>query len=61
VEGSAGQLRAEGLRPAEFEAAGFDKDRTFMIVEIAGDNLYFQTISRTGEIVDSGAINAHQQ
>jgi hypothetical protein len=59
VEGSAGQLRAEGLSATEFEAAGFDKDRAFMIVEIAGDNLYFQTISRTGKIVDSGAINAH--
>jgi len=25
-----------------------------MIVEIAGDNLYFQTISRVGETIDSG-------
>jgi hypothetical protein len=27
-----------------------------MLVEIAGDELYFQTISRTGRTVDSGVI-----
>jgi hypothetical protein len=27
-----------------------------MLVEIAGDELYFQTISRTGLTVDSGMI-----
>jgi hypothetical protein len=27
-----------------------------MLVEIAGDELYFQTISRTGLTVDSGVI-----
>jgi hypothetical protein len=27
-----------------------------MLIEIAGDKLYFQTISRTGESVDSGVI-----
>ena len=27
-------------------AKGFDSDRAFMIVEIVGDHLYFQAISR---------------
>jgi 3',5'-cyclic AMP phosphodiesterase CpdA len=57
VEGSAGELREGDLRKADFEAAGFDRDRTFMLVEIAGDDLYFQAISRTGTVVDSGTIN----
>jgi 3',5'-cyclic AMP phosphodiesterase CpdA len=57
VEGSGGELRVGDLRQAEFEDSGFDKDRTFMLVEIAGDQLFFQTISRTGETVDSGFIN----
>jgi hypothetical protein len=35
-------------------AAGFDTDEDFMLVEIAGDQFYFQTISRTGQVVDSG-------
>jgi hypothetical protein len=37
-------------------AKGFDTDRDFMLVEIAGDQLYFQTISRTGETVDSDVL-----
>jgi hypothetical protein len=28
-----------------------------MLVEIAGDRLFFQTISRSGAIVDSGVID----
>jgi hypothetical protein len=37
---------------------GFDTDRTFLLGEIAGRHLYFQTISRTGETVDSGVLAA---
>jgi hypothetical protein len=29
----------------------------FMIVEISGDDLFFQAISRTGETVDSGVVH----
>jgi len=54
-------LRANDLRNADFEASGFDQDRTFMLVEIAGDDLYFETVSRAGAIVDSGVINVHSQ
>lgn len=36
--------------------ASFADDRTFMLVELSGDQLFFQTISRTGRIVDSGVI-----
>jgi len=36
--------------------AGYDKDRSFLSVEISGDDLYFQAISRTGVTVDSGTI-----
>ena len=35
---------------------GFDTDRDFMLVEIDGDELYFQTISRNGLTVDSGSL-----
>jgi hypothetical protein len=35
---------------------GFDADRDFMLVEIDGDELYFQTISRTGLSIDSGVL-----
>jgi hypothetical protein len=37
-------------------AKGFDTDLHFMLVEIAGDSLHFQAISRTGKVVDSGEL-----
>ena len=56
TEGSSGELRKGNLRKTDLTAAGYDQDRTFMLVEIAGDEFYFQTISRTGLTVDSGMI-----
>jgi hypothetical protein len=41
-------------------AAGFDQDRAFMLVEIVGNELRFQTISRTGRLVDSGVVLRRQ-
>lgn len=54
--GNSGELRYHNLHPSSIMAAGFDTDRTFMLVEISGDKLYFQTISRTGQTVDSGML-----
>jgi hypothetical protein len=56
TEGASGSLRAGDLRKTDMTAVGFDKDRSFMLVEITGDDLYFQTISRMGVTVDSGTI-----
>jgi 3',5'-cyclic AMP phosphodiesterase CpdA len=58
VLGSSGQLRPHDIRPSQDTAKAFDTDRAFMLVEIAGDRLYFQTISRTGETVDTGVLTA---
>jgi hypothetical protein len=56
TEGASGQLRYGNLRKSEITGKGFDTDRTFMLVEIAGDEMYFETISRAGATVDSGMI-----
>jgi 3',5'-cyclic AMP phosphodiesterase CpdA len=56
TEGASGSLRPGNLRKTALTAAGYDQDRTFMLVEVAGDELHFQTISRTGRTVDSGVI-----
>ena len=56
TEGASGSLRAGNLKKTTLTAVGYDQDRTFMLVEIAGDELHFQTISRTGQTVDSGVI-----
>jgi hypothetical protein len=57
VLGNAGELRYHDLRPSPDTIKGFDTDRDFMLMEIAGDDLYFQTISRTGETVDTGELS----
>lgn len=56
VAGAGGRLRKGDLRPSALTARGFDADNHFMLVEIAGDELHFQAISRTGASVDSGMI-----
>ncbi len=60
VCGSAGQLRRGDLKRTAMTAAGFDTDQTFTLVEIAGDDLSFATISRAGATVDSGVIHRQQ-
>jgi 3',5'-cyclic AMP phosphodiesterase CpdA len=56
VSGAAGQLRKGNMSPADETAASFDQDQSFMLVEIAGLELHFRSISRAGKTVDSGVI-----
>ena len=56
VEGAGGQLRKGDSVRSPMMAKVFDQDQSFMLVEIDGDLLSFQAISRTGVIVDSGTI-----
>jgi hypothetical protein len=56
VTGAGGKLRRGDLEPSTSTAAGFDQDQSFMLVEIAGAELFFRTISRTGRVVDGGVI-----
>lgn len=56
TEGSSGELRAGDLKRTVIEDSGFDADRTFMLIEIAGNELYFETLSRVGNIIDSGTL-----
>ena len=52
ISGAGAKLRRGNIRPTADTAAGFDSDRSFMLVEIAGDTMHVQTISRTGHVVD---------
>jgi hypothetical protein len=57
VVGSGGQLRRGNLnRRSPLTAAGNDTVQAFMAAEIAGDEMTFNTISRTGQVLDSGVI-----
>ena len=61
ISGGAGSLRAHDIRPSPLTARGFDTDYHFMMMEISGDELYFQAISRTGATVDAGVITRRKQ
>ena len=61
TEGASGSLRPGNLRQSVITDKGFDTDRTFMLVEIAGDDMFFQTISRTGDTIDSGVIHRNSR
>ena len=57
VVGSGGKLRAGNIdRESGITAKGFDTDLAFMAAEIVGDEMYFNAISRRGQIVDSGVL-----
>ena len=57
IQGGAARLRKGNIRlNSEITAKGFDTDRSFTLVEIAGDQLYLETVSRTGAVVDTTVI-----
>jgi hypothetical protein len=57
VEGASGKLR-KGITAGADSAVAFDQDQSFMLVEIAGSELTFRTIARSGRVIDSGIITA---
>jgi 3',5'-cyclic AMP phosphodiesterase CpdA len=57
VCGSSGQLRRGDLRKGSaLTATGFDQDLAFIVATVVDDELRFETVSRTGAIVDAGEI-----
>jgi len=61
IQGGSAKLRLGNIRRnSEITATGFDRDRSFTLVEIVGDQMYLETISRTGAIVDSAVITRRE-
>ena len=56
TEGGAAKLAVGDVRGGAISAKGYDAEQTFMLVEIEGDVLHFQTLTRRGKLVDSGDI-----
>lgn len=56
ISGAAGKLRRGNIRRSNMTLSGFDRDFSFMLLEIAGDEMHFQTIALSGETVDRGAM-----
>jgi predicted phosphodiesterase len=59
--GGAARLRKGNIDPKSgLTDRGFDTDNTFMLVEILKDRMAFDTISRQGQIVDSGSLTRRE-
>ncbi len=57
VVGSGGQLRKGNIdKSSGLTAAGNDQDQSFMVAEINGDEMWFNAVSRTGQVFDSGVL-----
>lgn len=57
ISGSGGKLRKGDVKKGSpLTDKAFDRDMSFMLLEVNGNQMYFQVISRTGETVDSGVI-----
>ena len=57
ISGAASKLRHGNIRKDLINAAGFDQDLSFMLIEVAGDTLHFEVVSRTGATVDQGRFD----
>jgi 3',5'-cyclic AMP phosphodiesterase CpdA len=57
VVGSSGQLRQGNIdRSTGFTAYANATEQAFLAVEISGDQLYFNAVSRSGKVIDAGVI-----
>lgn len=54
--GNSAKLRRGDLEPSALTAKGWDQGYAFMLVEIAGDELFFQVIDEAGRQVDAGSV-----
>jgi len=56
IIGSSAKLRKGDLVKSDLTAYGNDREYAFMLMEIAGDELFFQTINEQGNTIDTGSI-----
>jgi hypothetical protein len=61
VSGGAGSLRPGDGTAAPYIARTYSANYHFMLVEIEGDVLHFQAISRTGATIDAGRLRREPQ
>jgi 3',5'-cyclic AMP phosphodiesterase CpdA len=57
ISGGSAKLRHDNIARTNLTAKGFDQDNHFMLMEIDGDTLYYQTISRPGATIDTGIVS----
>jgi len=57
TSGGAAKLRDGDLQNTSLTAKGFDREQSFMLIELDGDVMHFQTLSRRGTRVDAGDVH----
>ncbi|HEY7501388.1 MAG TPA: metallophosphoesterase [Vicinamibacterales bacterium] len=61
IAGSSAKLRRGNIGTSEITAKGFDTGYSFMLMEIAGNQLHFQTMDQNGKTVDAGVIPKREE
>jgi Calcineurin-like phosphoesterase len=61
IAGNAAKLRKGNIGTSGITAKGFDQGYAFVLMEIVGDQLHFQTITDTGKTVDSGSFRRREE
>ena len=56
ILGSSAKLRRGDLQKSALTAYGNDTDYTFMLVEIDGDEMFYQAINQKGVTLDAGSV-----
>lgn len=57
ISGAGGKLRSGDVKDSSpLTEKAYDRDMSFMLLEVTGDQMHFQVITRTGETVDSGVL-----
>lgn len=56
ILGSSAKLRKGDLQKSALTAFGNDSDYTFMLVEIVGDEMFYQAINQKGVTLDAGSV-----
>jgi len=57
IVGASAKLRKGDLKKSALTVYGNDADYSFMLVEVVGDELYFQAITDKGVTIDAGSIH----
>jgi hypothetical protein len=56
IIGNSAKLRKGDLAKSELTLYGNDREYAFMLMEIAGDELFFQAINEKGQTIDTGSV-----
>jgi hypothetical protein len=56
IIGSSSKLRRGDLRKSSLTTYGNDTDYAFMLVEIDGDEMFFQAVNDKGQTIDAGSL-----